>query len=1154
MFISSCPPSLPSHPLRFLLITCLMLIGSPLWGAPVPFSDAQALGASVRLGSWADVDGDGDPDFLGEVGSTLVWLENGAAWSSHAIGAVDTAGSVQAADMDGDGDLDVLVASTAPAEIAWWENAAGDGTSWAKQVVGSGSRGVAADLDRDGDLDIAALASGLVWLENTAGDGSAWSSHVVDAVATASELSAHDLDRDGDVDLIGWGQDIGWWQSSSDGGTWTRHDIELGIDAAESVAVADVDGDGDDDVLAGTFVDMGGAMDHRTGWWENTAGDGSVWSEHHEQAGDTGFQLSAADVDGDGDVDFVRAFELGAVDWWENLGAGGTWGVHSIDAGAAALGAASVGDPDRDGDLDVVALHGVDGSVIFENLTLHRKAHYPVEIPIDDAFTNALSVAAGDFDGDGDLDVAAGSSNGLLSWWENTAGDASSWSEHTVATDAYEVLRLAVADLDGDGDLDLAAGEAASGGLRWWQNHGDGSAWTDRSISQTFADPVALRVVDMDGDGDLDVLAASFGSGLRWWENAAPVPRAPNADGDGDGTTWIEHTVVGGFFYAQSVDAADMDGDGDLDVVGPDTPGDAVHWWENTAGDGSAWSQHDVVTGVDRPTEVRAADFNGDGLVDVVASTESNGILRWQNDGSGGWSQRLVSLSSSQDLHVADVDGDGDPDVLGPQTLNGGRLNWWRNENGGLDWYAHNATNGLAGGSSAMAADLDGDGELDLVGAARTDGTVSWWPNLGGQAELIASNAAPAGSVAPGAEDVPLLTLTARHHGRLGDDEIELAEVVLRFERSPGNPMTEGAVNDLIESLHIYRDDALLHTESGPFTVGTGGLESGALSLLITDDAPGAALPLGADDVLYSQTTFSVTADLATFTSPPGPGHLFFRVGLLVEADHERRSTVEMRSEDLPLSLVDPRDRFSSLVSVETEPDVALNLSELSFGRHAITAGASPTIDLVITNEGSETLLGVTVQITGDDAADFDITSDTGQLNLTPGHSRNVSVVFDPSTVGAKLADLWVQSNDPDSSFLILDLSGTGIDPEITVTPSALDFGVTAIGEPSAYQTVSIENEGTTDMAILGLELVGVDAGAFEILDASPGLLDVGETRTVEVRFTPDTLGAYSAQLRITSDDGDEGTVDVGLAGYGDDPIFADGFESGDLSAWTVDF
>ncbi len=120
------------------------------------------------------------------------------------------------------------------------------------------------------------------------------------------------------------------------------------------------------------------------------------------------------------------------------------------------------------------------------------------------------------------------------------------------------------------------------------------------------------------------------------------------------------------------------------------------------------------------------------------------------------------------------------------------------------------------------------------------------------------------------------------------------------------------------------------------------------------------------------------------------------------------------------------------------------------------------------------------------------------------------------------------------------------------MTPSTLDFGVVAIQEPSVYRTVSVTNEGTTNMAILGLELAGADAGAFEMLDAFPGLLDVGEIRTVEVRFTPDTVRGFSAQLRITSDDADEGTVDVELVGTGDDPIFADGFESGDLSAWTV--
>jgi hypothetical protein len=137
---------------------------------------------------------------------------------------------------------------------------------------------------------------------------------------------------------------------------------------------------------------------------------------------------------------------------------------------------------------------------------------------------------------------------------------------------------------------------------------------------------------------------------------------------------------------------------------------------------------------------------------------------------------------------------------------------------------------------------------------------------------------------------------------------------------------------------------------------------------------------------------------------------------------------------------------------------------------------------VVITNEGTADLTISSVIITGTDASQFSIETDTGEGTLTPGATRTVQVSFDPSTMGVKSAQLRIESDDSDEGTVDVSLSGTGLDQEITVSPLTLAFGSQDVDAGATIsQTVVITNDGTANLAISSVTLVGADPGHFTI-------------------------------------------------------------------------
>ena len=143
--------------------------------------------------------------------------------------------------------------------------------------------------------------------------------------------------------------------------------------------------------------------------------------------------------------------------------------------------------------------------------------------------------------------------------------------------------------------------------------------FTEHTIAVHFLSAACVYAADVDGDGDMDVLGAAAGaSDITWWEN------------DGE-QNFTEHTIEVIFHWANSVYAADLDDDGDMDVLGSSYNDDEITWWEN---DGAQnFTEHTIAEDYDRACSVYAADIDGDGDMDVLGTAiHANEITWWESD------------------------------------------------------------------------------------------------------------------------------------------------------------------------------------------------------------------------------------------------------------------------------------------------------------------------------------------------------------------------------------------------------------------------------------------------------------------------------------------------------------------------------------------
>lgn len=334
----------------------------------------------------------------------------------------------------------------------------------------------------------------------------------------------------------------------------------------------------------------------------------------------------------------------------------------------------------------------------------------------------ARTVAAADLDGDGFQDVI--SSNQFVSEivWNRNLGNGT-FSERIVIAFLQESINAHVGDIDGDGDIDVIAVSTPLDKIVWYENlDGQGTFGEEQLISNTSDFVTFILPVDIDSDGDLDMVSGSDGSGIQWHANL-----------NGQGTSWGIQLVDNK--NSRSLAVADLDGDDDLDIVAASSGDETVVWYENLDGQGNFAPLQVIFGQQSAVTSVVTADIDGDGDFDVVSSTSTNSELVWYEnlDGEGNFGPKNIfgtGIEGAFNLEVADLDNDGNPDVACAFTIDD-TVAWYENTDGLGAFGASQILNDNADSTRwVIAADLDNDGDNDVVSASRNDNKIAWYENF----------------------------------------------------------------------------------------------------------------------------------------------------------------------------------------------------------------------------------------------------------------------------------------------------------------------------------------------------------------------------------------------------------------------------------------